>query len=356
MALEGQLRDLSLTEVLQLLALGRKQGVLHVEAPLQGRRGQIVFRQGLIIDAVVGPAHGVDRASHPHRRQDDTHAVEDAVLDVLAWREGSFRFAPGEDEGHASVLRLPIEPLLMEATLRAEVWARIDARVPHAHVVPAFIDGETQQLPLLRLSPAQWELLTRIDGAQDLVALAASTGRPLVDVAEMVHDLIAAGVLALHDAQVAPRRNPTPPAQLAIVAPSDLWIPESSGGDDDADFDSVFDPVQAGLITPAVSPVVASVVSSTVAPTVSSTVAPTPTGPSLAEEIRQDEALLDRALLEGVERARTGDLSAALAIWREALSTDGSAPARAQLQELVAVTSRLFVLLTEAEEGAHAHR
>lgn len=338
MALEGQLRDLSLTEVLQLLALGRKQGVLHVDAPLQGRRGQVVFRQGLIIDAIVGPVHGLDRAVHPHRRQDDAHAVEDAVLDVLAWRDGSFRFAPGEDEGHASVLRLPIEPLLMEATLRAEVWSRIDARVPHAHVVPAFVEGETQQLPLLRLSPAQWELLTRIDGAQDLVALAASTGRPLVDVAEMVHDLIAAGVLTLHDAQVAPRRNPTPPAQLAIAPPSDLWIPETSGGDDDAEFDTVFDPLQAGLMTPPPA------------------VAPAPSGPSLEDE----------ALRLGADRARAGDLSGALAVWQQALQSATSPAATssvatspetaARLRELIAVASRFALLLTEAEEGAHAHR
>jgi len=348
MALEGQLRDLSLTEVLQLLALGRKQGVLHVEAPLQGRRGQIVFRQGLIIDAVVGPTTGQDRAAHPHRRQEDAHAVEDAVLDVLAWREGSFRFAPGEDEGHASVLRLPIEPLLMEATLRAEVWARIDARVPHAHVVPAFVDGETQQLPLLRLSPAQWELLTRIDGAQDLVALSASTGRSVVEVAEMVHDLIAAGVLALHDAQVAPRRNPTPPAQMAIAAPADLWIPDSSGADD-GDFDSVFDPLQAGLLTP--PPAVAT----PVAPAFSTSVAP-PVAPAPAEPSLEDDALR-----LGADRARAGDLSGALAVWQQALQSAASQSAASpaaedQLRELIAVASRFDVLLTEAEEGAHAHR
>jgi hypothetical protein len=347
MALEGQLRDLSLTEVLQLLALGRKQGVLHVEAPLKGRRGQIVFRQGLIIDAVVGPATGQDRAVHPHRRQDDAHAVEDAVLDVLAWREGSFRFAPGEDEGHASVLRLPIEPLLMEATLRAEVWARIDARVPHAHVVPAFVDGETQQLPLLRLSPAQWELLTRIDGAQDLVALAASTGRSVVEVAEMVHDLIAAGVLALHDAQVAPRRNPTPPAQMAIAAPADLWIPDSAGADD-GDFDSVFDPLQAGLMTPlpAVVTPVASPVATPATPSVAAPVAPAPSEPSLEDD----------ALRLGAERARAGDLSGALAIWQQALLSAASSAVADQLRELIAVASRFDMLLTEAEEGAHAHR
>jgi hypothetical protein len=331
MALEGQLRDLSLTDVLQLLALGRKHGVLHVDAPLQGRRGQVVFRQGLIIDAVVGPVLGLDRAVHPHRRQDDAHAVEDAVLDVLAWREGRFRFAPGEDEGHASVLRLPIEPLLMEATLRAEVWARIDARVPHAHVVPAFVEGEAQQLPLLRLSPAQWELLTRIDGAQDLVALADSTGRPLVDVAEMVHDLIAAGVLTLHDAQVAPRRNPTPPAQLAIAPPTDLWIPETTGGDDDAEFDSVFDPLQAGLMTPI--PIVPAV-------------APVPSGPSLEDD----------ALRLGADRARAGDLPGALAIWQQALPSATAPDAANRLRELIAAASRFALLLTEAEDGAHAHR
>ncbi|MBL0940653.1 MAG: DUF4388 domain-containing protein [Gemmatimonadaceae bacterium] len=334
MALEGQIRDLSLTEVLQLLALGRKQGALHVEAPLQGRCGTIVFRQGAIVDAVVEPLSGIDRAVHPNRRQEDAHLVEDAVLDVLAWREGYFRFAPAENPAPDSAVHMAIEPMLMEAALRAEVWARIDSRVPHARVVPAFIEVEAQQLPLLRLSPAQWELLTRIDGQQDLMALASTMSRPLIEIAEMVHDLIASGVLTLHDGQAPQRRNPTPPAMVA-VDPHDLWIPGNvvieSDLDDDLEFDAVFDPIEVGVLTPEGmprqrTPMVAQVA---IEPSVDTTEA---------------VSLADAAL--GDSLAREGDMHGALALWHRALRGSLPAAVAARLREQASLTARLAELLS----------
>jgi hypothetical protein len=46
MSLEGQLRELGLPEVLQLLSLSRKSGTLHVRAPLQGRAAFLRITQG----------------------------------------------------------------------------------------------------------------------------------------------------------------------------------------------------------------------------------------------------------------------------------------------------------------------
>ena len=142
-ALEGRLRDLGLSEVFQLLALGRKTGTLHVEAPLLGRRARIDFATGSVIGAEVFDAEPGLAGAARHGAT-DADSLEDAVLDVLMWRDGSFHFAPGDrtpvpssvlpsvPSSVPSSVRLNVEPLLMSAARRAEVWARIEPRVPHA--------------------------------------------------------------------------------------------------------------------------------------------------------------------------------------------------------------------------------
>ena len=81
------------------------------------------------------------------------------------------------DVNHPKMREIADQIAALEAAQRAEVWSRIEDRVPHSRVVPAFVDVEPQQLPLLRLAPAQWEILTRVDGQRDLLMLAESLGR-----------------------------------------------------------------------------------------------------------------------------------------------------------------------------------
>ena len=376
MALEGRIRDLGLIEVIQLLAVGRKTGTLHCHAPLQGRRAQISVESGLIVHA---EATGVDRLHElhaPRRRATDAKGIEDAVHDVLLWRDGTFRFAPGERPAHDSTVRMAVEPLLMEAAHRAEVWQRVHARVPHARVIPAFVDVSPQQLPLLRLTPPQWEILTYVDGQRDLVALAAAMQRDVTAVAELVYELIGSGLLSLREGESAPRRNPTPPATPAVTAPArvasvvpapvvpapavprghDLWVPSGSHmavapAHGDHDEDSLFDPVELGVLTAdgfpryrTPWPAPASVASPPVAsPAVEPSVqkeqeqatvpvsAPGQDGPALCQH--------------GDDLARAGDLVGAMAYWNAALRAAVPVANAERVREAVALASRLHALL-----------
>ena len=94
LSIEGRIRDLALAEVFQLLARGRKTGTLHCEAPLLSREARIGFMQGAIVDADVADVGRLAGA-----RTDDVlggRQVEEAALDVLCWKDGTFRFFPGE--------------------------------------------------------------------------------------------------------------------------------------------------------------------------------------------------------------------------------------------------------------------
>ena len=342
MSLEGRIRDLGLPEVYQLLGSSRKSGTLRVTAPLQAHAAEVRFVQGMIADAAQWPLDLTGAITVPDRptpTSADARAIEAVVLDLLTWREGEFRFVV-ERAGvrSASPVRLNVGALLVEAAHRSEVWDRVRGRVFNDHVVPAFVDIDPQQLPHLRLVPQEWEVLTRVDGRRDLTELAEVLGRQLLDVAEIVHTLIGAGVLALRDSAVMPRRHPTPPAQQAL----DIWIPSAaelaSGEKNSEDDDLLFDPIASQLYQAA----------STFKVPDENAVASAAPEQSLAQgEARRSVTDTDAASLceRGDSAARSGDLAGALTWWSAALRTDAAAVDADRIRESIALAARLHALL-----------
>lgn len=385
MSLEGRLRDLGLPEVCQLLGSSRKSGTLRVQSPLQARAAEVRFVQGMIADAAqwaIDLTLADEVPEHPTPLLADTRAVEAVVLDLLTWREGDFRFV-AEKVGarSASPIRLSVESMLVEAAQRSEVWDRVQDRVPSAHVVPAFVDIDPQQLPHLRLAPQEWEVLTRVDGLRDLKELAEVLNRQLLDVAQIVHTLIGAGVLTLRDSSVAPRKHPTPPAHQAV----DMWVPsaeELSGGDSDDD-DLVFDPIALGVVdhdglparhTPVAqfssveesafgAPLETDVIEATsrLLQTASTLEFPNENAVASAtpkQSLSQREASwpapdMDAASLceHGDTSARSGDLAGALTWWSAALRTDAAAVDADRIREAIALAARLHALLHPARRS-----
>jgi hypothetical protein len=398
MSLEGRIRELGLHEVCQLLALSRKTGVLEVRAPLLAQQGMIGLQQGMVVHAVVC-AIDAPYAADPDAVYTAAE-IEAAVLELLTWADGSFRFLTREPAAlSARGVRVAMEPLLVEAAQRAEGWAQLQGRVPNARVVPAFVDVDPQQLPLLRLVPQEWEVLTRVDGTRDLTELAALLGRDVLDVAGIVDGLMASGLLTLRERAARDfRRHATPPsvavpvalpdvgpAVVAMVAPAvgrladleddgrDLWIP-------DDDRDAIFDPmhagvqgtdglprdVHAGVSAPALAQSVTSgdLSHASLRPgalsgdvRMSHTVASPHDEPSLQqEEYGSTEHLGDAARLcrLGDEAARGGDLARALTLWSAALrspvptSRDAPVVDADRVREAIALAARLHALLHPA--------
>ena len=73
---EGNLADLSLAEVIQLLNLNQRSGILHLDA---SDKGEIVFHLGQMLYGKFGDLVG-----------------EEAVYKVVPQKKGTFRFEPGE--------------------------------------------------------------------------------------------------------------------------------------------------------------------------------------------------------------------------------------------------------------------
>ena len=99
MALQGNLEDLPLLDIIQIVSFSKKTGYLSIETG--GGNGAIVFREGLVVAAFAGGSPPADRrlASLPEDARDKLVRARLAfALEQLArLREGGFAFELTEE-------------------------------------------------------------------------------------------------------------------------------------------------------------------------------------------------------------------------------------------------------------------
>jgi hypothetical protein len=253
MAIEGPLRELGIHDVFQLLDLSRKTGMLRVRSELRDDEGLVIFDSGRVVHAVIrskamptelallqaGRVSESDleraRARRGNGRADrelvdvlvEMGAItqreverqlrlqlESVVFELMGWREGFFSF---EERARSEIphdvrITVSTESLLMEGARRIDEWSRIDDVIPSLDVVPelAPVDCEREGA-MLDLLPHEWQVLTMIDGARDLRAIAASLGRDQFEIAKIAYGLATTGVIA---ARTARQPAATPPSTM----------------------------------------------------------------------------------------------------------------------------------------------
>ena len=231
MAIKGNLREASLPDVLQLLALGRKTGCLSVThrqsfgavyfddgricyASIVNRRdrlGDILVKHGLISsadreraiqeqeqnpDRRLGEILVANGAIEPDRlRQYITHQIEEAVYHLFTWSQGTFSFDPDVRPDAQDVLvSVSAESLLLEGARRVDEWSLIEKKISSFDLIfatdRARIDGSH-----VELTPEQDLLLPLIDGQRDVNALVDESGLDEFSVARALFGLASAGFL-----------------------------------------------------------------------------------------------------------------------------------------------------------------
>ena len=248
MAIEGPLKELSIQDVLQLLQLADKTGVLTVrsdrlndEAIVHFSKGDIVFavrrrstrRLGqLLIRAGKLTQRELDRAlelqrADPTRRLAEIllemgsiteeelerqlrFQMEETIYELMGWDEGYFKFEERTEIAAQRLLsRVRVDSLLMEGARRIDEWTRLESKVPGAEAVPVLAPVSDREATPLDLRTEEWEVLAEIDGDRDIRRLAADLGRSAFDVAKIIYGLVSTGVV-----QVSNRSSRIPEMQL----------------------------------------------------------------------------------------------------------------------------------------------
>ena len=178
MALQGSLAELSLPDVIQLVAVSGKSGAFHIDK--DGVEGSIFLKDGKIVDAYVGELRG-----------------EHAVYEMAIWSTGAFAFHQGEASDEVTV-RKSNANLMMEAARRLDEWRVLSRRIPSLDLIPHFPESGRGQ-DQVTLSPQEWILVTRIDGKKSIDAIAKLLRWAAFDVSKLLFGMITSGLVALRE-------------------------------------------------------------------------------------------------------------------------------------------------------------
>ncbi len=162
----GLLSEMGLVDLLSTIDLGRKSGVLELEAP-QGR-GVVFFRDGRVVDARANKV-----------------VAANAVYRMLLWTDGRFEIRFGPCTAN-EVIEMSTQGLLMEGMRRIDEWQRMREQLPPLDLVfevdvPEVLAriGEIPDEinPILRAFDGRRTLMEVVDesGIDDLEALATLT-------------------------------------------------------------------------------------------------------------------------------------------------------------------------------------
>jgi tetratricopeptide (TPR) repeat protein len=229
MAIRGSLREASLPDVLQLLALGKKTGCLSIAhksnfgsiyfdagkicyASVVNRRdrlGDIMVKNGLLTQQQL------DRAIEAQRTHRDTRVgellvaqnvitrqqleaqvrlqIEQAVYTLFTWSEGTFNFEPdARPESQDIVVAMNPESLLLEGARRVDEWGQIAKKVPSFDII-FVIDHKKLQASGVELEETQRRVLELIDGRRDVAHIIEDAGLGEFEVGKALYALVTAG-------------------------------------------------------------------------------------------------------------------------------------------------------------------
>lgn len=248
MGLNGNLRTMSLPDILQWIAMGQKTGTLKLDRQSIQKRvtfqdglistswsndprealGQFLVRDGLISEEQLfrvllqqesrGRPIGVllvedGTLSADALRQVLRCKAEETIYDLFLWPEGEFRFKEGEIPADTGInIGIGVTEVILEGIRRVDEWERIRKEFPSSAVT--FVPRDS---PDTVSDPVDEQALALVRAGKDLATIALELRRSEFDAAFLLFDLYARGFIA-----VVPPANPATPAADPIVAIRDL--------------------------------------------------------------------------------------------------------------------------------------
>ncbi len=231
MALKGNLRDFSTTQLLNLINLARKTGTLTIEGP---EPAQMAFREGKLIYANLGSS-GVNLARMLHQAgklnekqlqlietragsmsdkqlghlliqaghvtqsdiiQSVRHHVLDVVYRLFTWADGLFRFdankLPSPDR---ITIPIDLESVIMEGSRRVKEWERLQEEIPDLDVSLRFADRPDARLRNINLTVEEWRVVSYVNPRNSIRQIARANNLNDLQIRRIIYGLLQAGLV-----------------------------------------------------------------------------------------------------------------------------------------------------------------
>ncbi len=247
MAFRGNLRDFTITQLLNVINLAGKTGTLIVEGPSE--TAKVAFREGKLAYAQIGDEDSrlasilyrankltagqyraiQQRAAHLSDKElglmlvNAGYLTQDEILlhlqqyftDIIrrlfTWVEGFFHFEsdllPPEDRIH---VRLNLENLIIEGSRQLRELEQLQDEIPSLDMALKFTDRPGANLRNLNLSVEEWRVISYVNPRNTLRQIAAATHMNDLEIRRIVYGLLQAGLVEL----VRPEHMPAPAVRM----------------------------------------------------------------------------------------------------------------------------------------------
>jgi len=228
MAIKGSLKEASLPDVLQLLAMGKKTGCLSVTH--RNNFGYIYFDKGrisyasvvnrrdrlgdMLVNSGAVSRRALEEAVAMQDKRRDTRLgellmesgaitlqqlygaidiqIREAVYYLFTWNQGTFNFdADVLPDASEHVVSINPESLLLEGARRVDEWSLIEKKIPTFDLVFE-VDRTKAMATEVELTEEQLVVLELIDGKRDVEGIVDASGLVEFEVGKALYGLMTA--------------------------------------------------------------------------------------------------------------------------------------------------------------------
>lgn len=251
MALKGNLRDFSTTQLLNLINLAKKTGILKIYEGIPtterdandrikympgNERASVAFREGKLVHAAMGNQDGnlatvLYKAGKLNQRQaqvireragntsdkalallliqanyvtqvDIVTSIQqfmlDIIYDLLTWSEGPFLFDEGQQVGDDRItVPIDLEDVIMEASRRIREVALLNEELPNLDLALKFPEAPGDKFKGLHLSQDEWRVVSFVNPKNSIRQIAKATNLSDTQIRRIVYGLLQAGLVEL---------------------------------------------------------------------------------------------------------------------------------------------------------------
>ena len=233
MALKGNLRDFSTTQLLNLINLARKTGTLTIQ---NGNQAEMSFREGRLIYATLNQKSsalvtilqragklsgeqvqairkGAGKTSDKElglqlinaglvSQNDIIQSVRQHILDVVyrlfTWGEGLFRFEANIlPPPERIVVPINLESVIMEGSRRLKEWERLQDELPDLDMALKFTDRPNERLRNINLAVEEWWVVSFINPRNSIRQIAKANNLSDFQIRRIVYGMLQAGLVEL---------------------------------------------------------------------------------------------------------------------------------------------------------------
>jgi hypothetical protein len=234
MALKGNLRDFTITQLLNLINVAQKTGTLVIEGP--GEKVFVSFKEGKLAYAQVGQEdnslvtilHRANKLTATQHRviKDRAGSMSDKELGLLlinanyinqqdilssinthftnivnrlfTWVEGLFHFEndllPPDDK---ITVRINLENIIIEGSRRLREWEQLQDEIPSLDMALKFADRPGANLRNVNLSVEEWRVVSYINPKNTIRQIAQATKKNDLEIRRIVYGLLQAGLVEI---------------------------------------------------------------------------------------------------------------------------------------------------------------